>query len=131
VNAAELLKRYSPYVQYDSLESYAADSVAVMTDCIPAEFPARLHALPARRQGAGRRWKPRRRGKAKLDVGDSCAPAHYAGPPASTEVSDRDYIDAVGSGTSKTPARCTPVPATPTQVDGADPPRQGRRPLAQ
>jgi hypothetical protein len=35
---AELLARYLPFVQYDSLESYAADSVAVMTDCVPAGF---------------------------------------------------------------------------------------------
>ncbi len=36
---AELLERYVPFVQYDSLESYAADSVKVMTDCVPAGFP--------------------------------------------------------------------------------------------
>jgi Vacuolar protein sorting-associated protein 62 len=36
---AELLARYLPFVQYDSLESYAADSVAVMTDCVPVGFP--------------------------------------------------------------------------------------------
>jgi Vacuolar protein sorting-associated protein 62 len=36
---ADLLARYSPYVQYDSLESYAADSVAIMTDCVPAGHP--------------------------------------------------------------------------------------------
>jgi hypothetical protein len=36
---AELLARYVPFLQYDSLEAYPADSVAVMTDCVPAGHP--------------------------------------------------------------------------------------------
>ncbi len=46
---AELLARYTPFIQYDSLESYAADAVAVMTDCVPAGFP--------RGNTLSRRWK--------------------------------------------------------------------------
>lgn len=35
----ELLARYSPVIQYDSMEGYSADSVATMTDCATSKSP--------------------------------------------------------------------------------------------
>jgi Vacuolar protein sorting-associated protein 62 len=35
----QLLERHAPYIQYDSMESFAADSVATMTDCVPPGYP--------------------------------------------------------------------------------------------
>jgi hypothetical protein len=65
----DLLARYSPYVQYDSLESFAADSVATMTDCVPA-------------------------GEEKLELELLRAKRHA--DPAKTPVSGGDYLDVVG-----------------------------------
>jgi Vacuolar protein sorting-associated protein 62 len=46
---ALLLARYLPFVRYDSLESFAADSPAAMTDCAPSGFP--------RGNTLGRSWR--------------------------------------------------------------------------
>jgi hypothetical protein len=94
VNAehAALLARYSPYVQYDSMESYAADSVAIMTDCVPAEFP---HGNTLCQHG-GRvlaAVEPPG-GEAKLELG-FLRGGNYV-DAGSTPVSSPDYIDAVG-----------------------------------
>ena len=88
----DLLERYSPVVQYDSQESFAADSVATMTDCAPAGFPQgnvlRLRdgtTLAAAKPGPG---------EAKLDL-DFLRAGHY--PDADKKaVSADDYLDAVG-----------------------------------
>lgn len=89
---AELLAHYTPYVQYDSLESYAADSVAVMTDCVPAGFP--------RGNTLGRRWKKvlaaadPAAGEAKLEPGLLRAKKYADG--GETKVRLGDHLDAVG-----------------------------------
>ncbi len=89
----ELLESFVPYVQYDSLESYAADSVQVMTDCVPAGFPRgntlnRGHEVLA--AAVPQAAEP------KLDIdflqGDGRT---Y---PDGTEVKEKDHLDAVGKG---------------------------------
>ena len=87
-----LLARYAPYIQYDSMESFAADSVATMTDCVPPEFPHGNtlcqdggHVLAAVSPAAG---------QSKLELpflrGD-----HYP-DAAQTAVAGGDYIDVMG-----------------------------------
>lgn len=115
MNAAELLKRYSPYVQYDSLESFAADSVAVMTDCIPAEFP---HGNTlCQHGGKGLAAVKPEAGEAKLDVAFLRAD-NYA-DAGSTKVSDRDYIDAVGKHYVEDAREMHARPGYANQVYGA------------
>ncbi len=89
---AALLARYSPYVQYDSLESYAADSAAMMTDCVTAEFP-RGNALRQDSEKVLAEVEPSA-GGSKLDLGFLRA-EHYP-DAAETSVSAGDYLDAVG-----------------------------------
>lgn len=91
-SATALLERYSPVVQYDSHESYAADSVATMTDCVPSGFPQgnvlKLGdgtVLAAAAPGAG---------QARLGLGFLHG-GHY--PDAKkTAAGPEDYLDAVG-----------------------------------
>jgi hypothetical protein len=93
VNAeADLLARYCPFVQYDSLESYAADSVATMTDCVPARSPRGNtlcrdggRVLAAAEPGAG---------EEKLELGLLGRDSYC--DPAGTPVEPDDYLDAVG-----------------------------------
>jgi len=89
---AELLAQYSPYVQYDSLESFAADSAATMTDCIPAGFPHGNTLCQDSRKPLAEA-KPAA-GSSKLELGFLRA-GKYA-DAAKTSVSHDDYIDAVG-----------------------------------
>ncbi len=91
-SGAELLTRYSPYVQYDSMESFAADSAATMTDCIPSGFP-HGNALCQESKKVLAAVKPAA-GGSKLDLGFLRA-GNYS-DPAETAVSADDYIDAVG-----------------------------------
>ncbi|HEY2479440.1 MAG TPA: Vps62-related protein [Solirubrobacterales bacterium] len=88
---AELLERFVPFVQYDSLESYAADSVATMTDCVPAGFPhgntlGDGHGVLAAVVPAGQ--------ESKLDV-EFLRGGHYP-DPRRTAVGKKDHLDAVG-----------------------------------
>jgi hypothetical protein len=90
---ADLLARYSPYVQYDSLECYAADSPATMTDCVPSGFP---HGNALRKDGddgALAEAKPAA-GGSKLDL--SFLRGEKYGDASETTVSSDDFIDAVG-----------------------------------
>jgi len=89
---AELLARYSPYVQYDSMESYSADSPAAMTDCIPVGHP---HGNALRQDGEATLAEVRPTGgRAKLDLA-FLRGKQYADKPG-TAVSGGDYIDVVG-----------------------------------
>jgi hypothetical protein len=87
----ELLARYSPFVQYDSLEAYSADSPATMAECKTAANPhGNLlvhggHELAA--AGATRR-------EAVLDLAFLNG-GHYP-DAAHTAVAAEDYIDVVG-----------------------------------
>jgi Vacuolar protein sorting-associated protein 62 len=89
---AELLARYSPYVQYDSMESFAADSVAVMTDCVPPGSPQGNTLCQHHGKVLAAVDPPA--GEAKLDLG-FLRGGKYS-DPAQTAVSAEDYIDAVG-----------------------------------
>lgn len=87
---AELLERFVPFVQYDSLESYAADSVAIMTDCVPAGYPegntlVHDHGVLAAAAPAG--------GEAKLDI-DFLRGGAY--PDQVGVDAKKDHLDAVG-----------------------------------
>jgi hypothetical protein len=90
-DVAGLLARYSPWVRYDSLETYSADSPATMTDCKTAANPHGNvlvhggHELAA--AGAGP-------GKAVLDLAFLHG-GHYPDAPH-TAVESTDYIDVVG-----------------------------------
>jgi hypothetical protein len=88
----DLLARYCPFVQYDSLESYAADSVATMTDCVPARFP-RGNTLSRDGGKVLAAVKPAT-GESKLAL-DLLGRDHYS-DPAQTPVKDDDHLDAVG-----------------------------------
>jgi hypothetical protein len=89
---AELLERFVPFVQYDSLESYAADSVAIMTDCVPAGFPRGNtlnsgHQVLAAVVPSG--------DESKLDV-DFLRGGHYPDPRETAVNRHKDHLDAVG-----------------------------------
>src|ERR1700754_3358190 len=90
-DVGELLARYSPSVQYDSLEAYSADSPATMADCKTATTPHGNvlvhggHELAA--AGAMRR-------EALLDLAFLHG-GHYPDAPHTTVAAD-DYIDVVG-----------------------------------
>ena len=89
---ATLLALYSPYVQYDSLESFAADSVATMTDCAIADFP-HGNALRQGNEKALAEVVPPA-GESKLELSFLRA-GHYP-DSAKTKVSADDYLDVVG-----------------------------------
>jgi hypothetical protein len=88
---SDLLARYSPYVQYDSLESYAADSVATMTDCVPPESP---HGNTLSHGGKELAAVEPPAGESKLELGFLRGDKYP--DSAQTPVSDGDYIDVVG-----------------------------------
>jgi hypothetical protein len=87
----ELLEKFVPYVQYDSMESYAADSVSIMTDAVPAGFPhgntlnAPRDVVAAARPAAG---------ESQLNI-DFLHGDTYP-DPAHTQVRAKDHLDAVG-----------------------------------
>jgi Vacuolar protein sorting-associated protein 62 len=88
----KLLKRFAPYIQYDSMESFAADSVATMTDCIPQECP-QGNTL---REDGGKvvaQVAPAA-GVAKLEL-DFLRAGNYP-DQAHTAVKESDYIDVSG-----------------------------------
>ncbi|HEY0279250.1 MAG TPA: Vps62-related protein [Solirubrobacterales bacterium] len=90
-DAGELLARYSPFIQYDSLEAYSADSPATMADCKTAANPHGNvlvhggHELAA--AGATRR-------EAVLDLAFLHG-GHYPDAPHTVAAAD-DYIDVIG-----------------------------------
>src|ERR1700753_1096557 len=90
-DVGELLARYSPFVQYDSLEAYQADSPATLPACRTATNPHGNvlvhggHELAA--AGATRR-------EAVLDLA-FLQGGHYP-DAAHTPVAAEDYIDVVG-----------------------------------
>lgn len=89
---AELLARYVPFLQYDSLEAYPADSVGVMTDCVPAGHP--------RGNTLNRLWKSTlaaaepAAGQLKLEPG--LLRAKRYGSDGGPKVRAGDHLDAVG-----------------------------------
>ena len=89
----ELLKRYSPYLQYDSFESFRADSAAVLTDHFLDDGAAWSHTNTLKRSGgsvlAAARPRP---GQVKLELALLGA-KHYAN---GATVRRGDYLDAVG-----------------------------------
>ncbi len=87
---AVLLARFCPVIQYDSQESFASDSVAMMTDCVPAAS-APGNAL-RRSDAAVLATASAGPGTAQLSV-DFLGPHHYADGRA---VAREDYLDAVG-----------------------------------
>lgn len=88
---ADLLERFVPFVQYDSLESYAADSVATMTDAVPAGFPrGNTLNVPHRILAAA---KPAS-AESQLDI--EFLRGDLYGDPHHTEVRAKDHLDAVG-----------------------------------
>jgi hypothetical protein len=88
---ADLLGRYCPFVQYDSMESYAADSVATMTDCAMPEFPGGNTLHHGRKELAA---VDPPSGESKLELGFLRADRYP--DAAETKVDDGDYIDVVG-----------------------------------
>jgi hypothetical protein len=88
----ELLARYVPFLQYDSLEAYPADSVAVMTDCVPAGHP--------RGNTLGRVWRQvlasaaPAAGEPRLEPG--LLRAKRYGDDDGPKVRAGDHLDAVG-----------------------------------
>jgi hypothetical protein len=90
--ARTLLERYSPVVQYDSQESFAADSAATMTDCVPSGFP-RGNVL-CRRDGTVLAAAAPDQGQAKLGL-RLLAADRYADEEG-TAVEPDDYLDAIG-----------------------------------
>lgn len=111
---ADLLARYSPFVQYDSLESFAADSVATMTDCVPPGHP-RGNAL---RQGDERTLAEVEppAGESKLELGFLRARSYD--DPGATAVSGEDYLDAVGKDYVADARRMHALPGYADQVYG-------------
>jgi hypothetical protein len=109
--ARDLLERYIPVIQYDSQESYAADSVATMTDRVPPGSPQ--GNLLRRRDGTVLAAAAPSAGQARLSL-DLLAAERYTDDDA-TPVEPDDYLDAVESNTSSTRARCTLAQATPTR----------------
>jgi hypothetical protein len=93
VNEADLLKRYSPYVQYDSLESFRADSAAELPELVVEDGPGWSYTNVLKRTGgtviAAARPK---QGQPKLVLG-FLGQAKYAN---GAKVSRTDFLDAVG-----------------------------------
>jgi hypothetical protein len=91
-SADDLLERYSPVVQYDSQEAYAADSVATMTDCVPAD--SQRGNLLKLGDGTILAAAVPGSGEAQLELGFLHG-GHY--PDAGkTPVGPEDHLDAVG-----------------------------------
>jgi hypothetical protein len=88
---AELLERWVPFVQYDSLETYAADSVATMTDCVPAGFPQGNTLNSGRRILAAARPTSE---ESQLDLAFLHAGTYT--DRGRTQVGPKDHLDAVG-----------------------------------
>jgi hypothetical protein len=88
---AGLLERFVPFVQYDSLETYAADSVRTMTDCVPDGHPEGNTLRSGRRILAAA--KPAAE-ESLLDI-DFLRAGTYT-DRGRTEVRSGDHLDAVG-----------------------------------
>src|SRR6201996_5408358 len=90
-DVGELLARYSPFIQYDSLEAYSADSPATMVDCKTAANP---HGTVLVHGGQELAAAGATRREAVLDLaflhGGHYPDAHH------TAVAADDYIDVVG-----------------------------------
>jgi hypothetical protein len=88
----QLLKRYAPYIQYDSMESFAADSVATMTDCVPAGAPNGNTLCEEGGKVLASAAPPA--GGARLEL-DFLRAGTYP-DQADTAVKGSDYIDVIG-----------------------------------
>ncbi|HVW46857.1 MAG TPA: Vps62-related protein [Solirubrobacterales bacterium] len=90
-DAGELLARHSPFIRYDSLEPYSADSPATMTDCKTAQNPHGNVLVHGGRElaaaGAARH-------EAVLDLA-FLRGGHYPDATHAAAIAD-DYIDVVG-----------------------------------
>ena len=117
---AGLLERFVPFVQYDSPETYAADSVAIHDRLRPGRLPAGQH--PERRpRGAGGGGTGRRRSRSSTSR--SCVAASYPDPAEIEEegpprrgrqaLRRRRPRDARPSGLRRTRSTDSPI-ATPT-----------------
>lgn len=112
--SADLLARYSPYIQYDSLESFAADSAATMTDCVPAGFPGG-NALRQESKKALAQVEPAG-GESKLELGFLRGETYD--DPANTPVTKDDYLDAVGKNYVETSREIHAKPGYADQAYG-------------
>ncbi len=109
----DLLARYSPFVQYDSMESFSADSPATMTDCVPGGHP-RGNALRTGKRTLAQA-KPAA-GKPRLDL-EFLRAKKYA-DRAGTAVGSDDYIDVVGKDYVADAHAMHSVPGCADQVYG-------------
>lgn len=112
-DVAELLQRYRPVIQYDSQESFFADSVAIMTDRVtPGTGPNRWNTLknPAGQVLASA--KPSG-GQAQLNLG--FLRQKYALGTAATR---DDYLDATGRDYVADALRMHAIPAYRNQIYG-------------
>ena len=112
-DVAELLQRYRPVIQYDSQESFFADSVAIMTDRVtPGTGPNRWNTLknPAGQVLASA--KPSG-GQAQLNLG--FLRQKYALGTAATR---DDYLDATGRDYVADALRMHAIPSYRNQIYG-------------
>ncbi len=87
----EPLERYSPFIRYDSLEAYSADSPATMTDCATAKQP---HGNVLEHGGKELAAAAPNPGEARLDL-EFLRGGKYQ-DPATTPVGADDYVDVIG-----------------------------------
>jgi hypothetical protein len=110
---AELLARYSPYVQYDSMEGYAADSAAMMTDCVPVESK-RGNTL----SHGGKELAAVEPGDGESKLGLDFLRGDKYPDAAATKVSKEDFIDARGEHYGTDARRMHVLPGYADQVYG-------------
>jgi hypothetical protein len=84
-----LLNRYSPWLQYDSQESFFSDSASILTDGVSPGPPARPNLL---RRADGTVLASADGAPAALNIEFLAADSYLSGAP----VRDTDYLDAVG-----------------------------------
>jgi hypothetical protein len=89
-DTAALLRRYRPVLQYDSQESFYADSVAIITDlAVPGSTSCNYLKSAAGKVIAARRPKA---GQAQLKIEFLTAPKYATGVVAKRD----DYLDETG-----------------------------------
>jgi hypothetical protein len=95
MNDAELLRRWVPFLQYDSLESFRSDSAATLAEHFYDDGSDWSYANSLKRKGgtvlASARPRPRT-GQSKLDLAFLGKTSYASG----AKVSRTDYLDAVG-----------------------------------
>jgi hypothetical protein len=109
----DLLARYSPFVQYDSMEGYAADSPAMMTDCVPKESK---HGNTLTHGGKELAAAEPAAGESKLELGFLRGGSYP--DDAGTKVSDKDFVDAAGEHYGTDARRMHTRPGYADQVYG-------------